>query len=57
MPAPEELPTTTVDRRIIAEVERCLTVVEELEAVVFTNLQRATRLRHSILLKAFTGER
>jgi type I restriction enzyme S subunit len=42
--------------RIVAEVERRLSVVEELEAVVSTNLQRATRLRQSILQKAFTGE-
>jgi hypothetical protein len=31
-------------------------VVEELESVVSANLQRATRLRQSILQKAFTGE-
>jgi len=31
-------------------------VVEELEAVVSANLQRANRLRQSILQKAFTGE-
>ena len=31
-------------------------VVEELEAVVAANLQRATRLRQSILQKAFSGE-
>jgi type I restriction enzyme S subunit len=31
--------------RIVAEVERRLSVVEELETVVFANLQRATRLR------------
>ena len=42
--------------RIVAEVERRLSVVEELEEVVSTNLQRATRLRQSILQKAFTGE-
>lgn len=35
---------------------RRLSVVEELEAVVTTNLQRATRLRQSNLQKAFTGE-
>jgi type I restriction enzyme S subunit len=40
----------------VAEVERRLSVVEELEAVVAANLQRATRLRQSILQKAFTGE-
>jgi type I restriction enzyme S subunit len=37
-------------------VERRLSVVEELEAVVSANLQRAARLRQSILHKAFTGE-
>jgi len=39
----------------MAEVERRLSVVEELESVVTANLQRATRLRQSILQKAFTG--
>jgi type I restriction enzyme S subunit len=42
--------------RIVAEVERRLSVVDELEAVVSANLQRAARLRQSILQKAFTGE-
>jgi type I restriction enzyme S subunit len=42
--------------RIITEVERRLSVVEELEAVVSANLQRAARLRQSILQKAFTGQ-
>ncbi len=42
--------------RIAAEVERRLSMVEALEAVVSANLQRATRLRQSILQKAFTGE-
>lgn len=37
-----------------AEVERRLSVVEELEAVVSTNLQRATRLRQAILERAFS---
>ncbi len=40
----------------MAEVERRLSVVEELESVVAANLQRATRLRQSIVQKAFTGE-
>jgi type I restriction enzyme S subunit len=34
---------------------RRLSVVEELESVVTANLQRATRLRQSILQNAFTG--
>jgi type I restriction enzyme S subunit len=42
--------------RIVAEVERRFSVVEELESVVSANLQRATRIRQSILQKAFTGE-
>lgn len=50
------LPPLAEQRRIVAEVERRLSVVVELEAVVFANLQRATRLRQSILQKAFTGE-
>jgi hypothetical protein len=42
--------------RIVPEVERRLSVVEELESVVSANFQRATRLRQSILQKAFTGQ-
>jgi type I restriction enzyme S subunit len=49
------LPPLAEQTRIVAEVERLLSVVEELEAVVSANLQRATRLRQSILQKAFTG--
>jgi type I restriction enzyme S subunit len=50
------LPPLAEQTRIVAEVERRLSVVEELAAVVSANLQRATRLRQSILQKAFTGE-
>ena len=39
---------------LMAEDERRLSVGEELETVVSANLQRATRLRQSILQKAFT---
>jgi type I restriction enzyme S subunit len=53
---PVALPPLAQQTRIVAEVERRLSVVEELEAVVSSNLQRATRLRQSILQKAFTGE-
>jgi type I site-specific restriction endonuclease len=42
-------------QRIVAEVERRLSVVEELEAVLNANLQRATRLRQAILQRGFSG--
>jgi type I restriction enzyme S subunit len=53
---PIALPPLAEQTRIVAEVERRLSVVEELEAVVSANLQRATRLRQSILQKAFAGD-
>ena len=52
---PIPLPPLVEQIRIVDEVERRLSVVEELEAVVDANLQRATRLRQAILQKAFSG--
>ena len=49
-------PPLAEQTRIVAEVERRLSVVEELETVVTANLQRATRLRQAILQNAFTGK-
>jgi type I restriction enzyme S subunit len=56
LPLSMPLPPLGEQERIVAELERRLSVVEELEAVVNTNFQRATRLRQSILQRAFVGE-
>ena len=53
---PVPIPPPAEQTRIVAEVERRLSVVEELEAAVSASLQRASRLRQSILQKAFTGD-
>lgn len=42
-------------RHIVAEVERRLSIVDELEAQVAADLKRAGRLRQSILKRAFAG--
>jgi type I restriction enzyme S subunit len=49
------LPPLAEQERIAAEVERRLSVVEELEAVASANLQRGERLRQTILQRAFSG--
>ena len=49
------LPPIAEQRRIVAEVERRLSVVERLEASVNANLARAKRLRQAILKRAFEG--
>lgn len=53
---PIPLPPETEQKRIVAEVERRLTVIESLEKSVVANLQRATRLRQSVLQQAFSGK-
>jgi type I restriction enzyme, S subunit len=47
------LPPLAEQNRIVAEVERRLTAVGELESMVSSNLKRATYLRQSILRRAF----
>jgi type I restriction enzyme S subunit len=49
------LPSLHEQQRIVAEVERRLSVIDELESTVEANLTRADRLRQSILSKAFSG--
>ncbi len=53
---PFPLPPLTEQQRIVAEVERRLSVADELEAVVDANLKRAERLRQTILKRAFEGK-
>jgi type I restriction enzyme S subunit len=48
------LPPIAEQARIVAEVERRLSVVEELEAVVSANLRRASRLRQAVLERALS---
>ena len=50
------LPPLAEQRRIVAEVERRLSVVQQAEATVEASLARAERLRQSILKQAFSGK-
>ena len=50
------LPPLAEQRRIVAEVERRLSVVREAEKAVETNLKRIARLRQAILKRAFEGK-
>ena len=50
------LPPSAEQRRIIAEIERRLSVIEELEGIVEANLKRAGRLSGAVLKRAFEGK-
>ena len=50
------IPPLAEQRRIVAEVKRRLSVIQQTEAAVEASLQRAERLRQSILKRAFSGE-
>lgn len=53
---PVPFPPLSEQERIVAEVERHISIIEELETVVEANLRRAERLRQSILKSAFEGK-
>ena len=50
------VPPLAEQRPIVAEVERRLSVIQQAETAVEASLQRAERLRQSILKRAFAGE-
>ena len=49
------LPPLREQERIVAEVERRLSVLDQLDAAVTANLKRADALRQSVLRRAFAG--
>jgi type I restriction enzyme S subunit len=49
------LPPLAGQARIVTQIERRLSVLDELQGVVSANIQRATRIRQSILQQAFSG--
>lgn len=53
---PVAIPPLSEQERIVAEVERRLSVVSAIEQTITANLARAERLRQSILHRAFTGQ-
>lgn len=50
------LPPLAEQNKIVEEIERRFSVVDEVEKVVDSELKRAERLRHSILKQAFSGK-
>ena len=53
---PIALPPLREQQVIVDEVERCISIADELDRVVEHSLKRADRLRQSILKKAFEGK-
>ncbi|MFO1378465.1 MAG: hypothetical protein U1F14_15825 [Steroidobacteraceae bacterium] len=55
MSAPIVLPDLATQHHIVAEVDRRLSIVREVEAEIDANLARARALRQAVLAKAFAG--
>jgi len=55
MSAPIEVPDLGTQHRIVAEVDRRLSIVREVEAEVDANLKRAQALRQAVLQRAFAA--
>jgi type I restriction enzyme S subunit len=53
---PVPLPPAAEQERIVSEVERRLSAVDETEATIATGLRRAERLRQATLKRAFEGK-
>ncbi len=49
------IPPLAEQQRIVAEVERRLSVIDKLDGTVSANLKRAARLRQAVLRQAFSG--
>lgn len=49
-------PSSLEQKEIIGEIERHISVIQQLEKTVDTNIKRSEKLRQSILKQAFTGQ-
>ena len=53
---PVPIPPLPEQEQIVSELERCLSVADEVETTIDAELKRVERLRHSILKHAFSGK-
>ncbi|MBW2655837.1 MAG: hypothetical protein JRC91_13210, partial [Deltaproteobacteria bacterium] len=50
------IPSKKEQKAIVDEIEKSLSIAEDIEFAIKQNMQRADRLRQSILKKAFSGK-
>jgi type I restriction enzyme S subunit len=53
---PVPIPPAAEQRRIVAELDRRISILDELQAATSANIKRAERLRQAILKRAFEGK-